>query len=47
MDDFIQVPNTEQGHCEKTFSILKYAEPILKKEKIDWLIVADDDTILG
>lgn len=46
LNESIQVPNTEHGHCEKTFAILKYVEPILLRDKIDWLVITDDDTIL-
>ncbi|KAM7374467.1 hypothetical protein PAMP_007123 [Pampus punctatissimus] len=40
------VPNTERGHCGKTFAILKRflskAEP-----KADWLLIVDDDTLIS
>ncbi|KAF5308718.1 hypothetical protein FQR65_LT06079 [Abscondita terminalis] len=44
----VDVPNTEQGHCEKTLSILKYvAEDIRKLPNVNWVVLADDDTILS
>ncbi|XP_069576254.1 beta-1,3-glucosyltransferase isoform X2 [Brachyistius frenatus] len=40
------VPNTERGHCGKTFAILRRflsnAVP-----KADWLLIADDDTLIS
>ncbi|XP_046906395.1 beta-1,3-glucosyltransferase-like [Hypomesus transpacificus] len=40
------VPNTERGHCGKTFAILKRflsgAVP-----KADWLLIVDDDTLIS
>lgn len=39
------VPNTTQGHCEKTYNILREADKILKKHNLNWLVVSDDDTI--
>ncbi len=41
------VRNTERGHCGKTFAILKYFHANAKKEGWEWLVIADDDTILG
>nr|XP_040038256.1 beta-1,3-glucosyltransferase [Gasterosteus aculeatus aculeatus] len=42
----VGVPNTERGHCGKTFAILKRflsnAVP-----KTDWLLVVDDDTLIS
>lgn len=40
------VPNTDQGHCAKTFAILEQVAPILDQNNLDWLIITDDDTIL-
>ncbi|KAL7293185.1 hypothetical protein TKK_0013332 [Trichogramma kaykai] len=40
-------PDTEEGHCSKTFSILKQVAPILKEKKLDWLLITDDDTIIS
>ncbi|XP_014215611.1 beta-1,3-glucosyltransferase [Copidosoma floridanum] len=45
--DGIVVPKTDQGHCAKTFAILKYVAPILDERKLDWLLIVDDDTILS
>ncbi|XP_033199394.1 beta-1,3-glucosyltransferase [Bombus vancouverensis nearcticus] len=45
-DSFI-VPNTTQGHCAKTYSILVQADKILKKKNLNWLIISDDDTIFS
>ncbi|XP_072380974.1 beta-1,3-glucosyltransferase [Diabrotica undecimpunctata] len=42
------VPNSETGHCMKTIAILKYVlEDIKHNDSIKWIVVADDDTILG
>uniref|UniRef100_A0A1A8S461 Beta 1,3-galactosyltransferase-like b n=1 Tax=Nothobranchius rachovii TaxID=451742 RepID=A0A1A8S461_9TELE len=40
------VPNTERGHCGKTFAILKH---FLSKntQKADWLLIVDDDTLIS
>nr|XP_046267270.1 beta-1,3-glucosyltransferase [Scatophagus argus] len=40
------VPNTERGHCGKTFAILRR---FLSKAvpKTDWLLVVDDDTLIS
>ncbi|KAL3042775.1 hypothetical protein OYC64_020657 [Pagothenia borchgrevinki] len=40
------VPNTERGHCGKTFAILKR---FLSKDvpKADWLLIVDDDTLIS
>ncbi|XP_008551292.1 beta-1,3-glucosyltransferase [Microplitis demolitor] len=43
----IVVPDTKEGHCEKTYAILKHANNLLKKKGFNWLIVTDDDTILS
>lgn len=44
---FLGVPNTEYGHCKKSFEILKYiASDIKDSPEIKWIILADDDTIL-
>lgn len=43
----IGIPNTEYGHCKKTFEILKYvAGEIMNSTEIQWIVIADDDTIL-
>ncbi|XP_032514054.2 beta-1,3-glucosyltransferase isoform X1 [Danaus plexippus] len=42
------VPNTKTGHCEKTMTILKQAVKIVENlPKVKWIVLADDDTILG
>ncbi|XP_033230481.1 beta-1,3-glucosyltransferase isoform X2 [Belonocnema kinseyi] len=41
------VPKTDKGHCAKTYEILKHAYTVMKEKKIDWLLIADDDTILS
>uniref|UniRef100_A0A3Q3QJM7 Fringe-like glycosyltransferase domain-containing protein n=1 Tax=Monopterus albus TaxID=43700 RepID=A0A3Q3QJM7_MONAL len=40
------VPNTERGHCGKTFAILRR---FLSKAvpKTDWLLIVDDDTLMS
>ncbi|XP_038201579.1 beta-1,3-glucosyltransferase [Arvicola amphibius] len=40
------VPNTDRGHCGKTFAIL---ERFLNRshDKIAWLVVVDDDTLIS
>lgn len=41
------IPNTESGHCAKTMAILKYAAKKLKQDdKIKWIVLSDDDTLL-
>ncbi|KAL6098724.1 b3glct [Pungitius sinensis] len=42
----VGVPNTERGHCGKTFAILKR---FLSKAvpQTDWLLVVDDDTLIS
>ncbi|XP_071481374.1 beta-1,3-glucosyltransferase-like [Diadema antillarum] len=41
------VPNTERGHCAKTFIILEKFLSEKEYEKFKWLVIADDDTILS
>ena len=42
------VANTETGHCFKTEQIFKYVSEKFSTEKgWEWLVVTDDDTILG
>ncbi|CAG9860838.1 unnamed protein product [Phyllotreta striolata] len=42
------IPNTEHGHCAKTLAIIKYiASEIKSSSYIKWIVIADDDTILG
>ncbi|KAJ8785602.1 hypothetical protein J1605_007199 [Eschrichtius robustus] len=40
------IPNTERGHCGKTFAIL---ERFLNHsyDKIAWLVIVDDDTLIS
>ncbi|XP_016334467.1 beta-1,3-glucosyltransferase-like isoform X2 [Sinocyclocheilus anshuiensis] len=40
------VPNTERGHCGKTFAILRrfLSSHVLKT---DWLLIVDDDTLIS
>ncbi|CAF4458939.1 unnamed protein product, partial [Adineta steineri] len=37
--------NTNRGHCHKTFTILNYFHK--NKENLQFLIIADDDTLLS
>ncbi|XP_018610548.2 beta-1,3-glucosyltransferase isoform X2 [Scleropages formosus] len=40
------VPNTERGHCGKTFAILKrFARDVVTQA--DWLLIVDDDTLIS
>uniref|UniRef100_A0AAQ5ZTV8 Fringe-like glycosyltransferase domain-containing protein n=1 Tax=Amphiprion ocellaris TaxID=80972 RepID=A0AAQ5ZTV8_AMPOC len=40
------VPNTERGHCGKTFAILRrFLSQTLPKA--DWLLIVDDDTLIS
>lgn len=46
------VSNTESGHCEKTIKILRLIEDELSANhslanKINWIVLVDDDTILS
>lgn len=41
------MPNTTQGHCAKTYALLKKTNDILQKKKLDWLIISDDDTLFS
>ncbi|KAK9873348.1 hypothetical protein WA026_022153 [Henosepilachna vigintioctopunctata] len=44
----VRIPNTESGHCEKTMRILKYFnERFTDDADIQWIVLADDDTILS
>lgn len=42
----IVVPDTSEGHCDKTYAILEYAQRIMSKNKIYWLVITDDDTLI-
>ena len=41
------VRNTERGHCGKTLAIIKFFNNHASEEGWKWLVIADDDTILG
>ena len=41
------VINTERGHCGKSEAILKYFHANANKKGWEWLVIADDDTILS
>ncbi|XP_059481716.1 beta-1,3-glucosyltransferase [Neocloeon triangulifer] len=44
----LKVPNTNHGHCGKTEAIIKYVDQKMREDpKIEWLVIADDDTILS
>ncbi|XP_057656470.1 uncharacterized protein LOC130894005 isoform X2 [Diorhabda carinulata] len=44
----LRIPNTETGHCAKTMAIIRYIiEDIENNNDIEWIIIVDDDTILG
>lgn len=39
------IPNTKTGHCKKTLAMMKYIMKHFSDYK--WLVIVDDDTILG
>nr|CDJ80594.1 Fringe domain containing protein [Haemonchus contortus] len=42
------IPNTERGHCGKTFVILKRFVKLLDDgAKFSWLLISDDDTLIS
>ncbi|XP_077996496.1 beta-1,3-glucosyltransferase-like [Glandiceps talaboti] len=41
------IPNTERGHCGKTFYIFQHFKDDPWLKKIPWLVITDDDTILS
>uniref|UniRef100_A0A1I7ZIR2 Beta-1,3-glucosyltransferase n=1 Tax=Steinernema glaseri TaxID=37863 RepID=A0A1I7ZIR2_9BILA len=41
------VENTPRGHCEKTLRILKHFLEDHEVKEMNWLVVADDDTLLS
>ncbi|CAH1232352.1 B3GLCT [Branchiostoma lanceolatum] len=41
------VPNTERGHCGKAYAIIKQFDTKEDLKKMDWLVIADDDTLLS
>ncbi|KAK0079869.1 hypothetical protein PV325_000715 [Microctonus aethiopoides] len=47
LKNVIVVPNTKLGHCAKTYAILQHVDKILQSQRIDWLVIADDDTIFS
>lgn len=44
------IPNTDTGHCEKSLSIFKLLLDEISTNKslknLEWIVLADDDTIL-
>lgn len=44
------IPNTDTGHCEKSLSIFKLLLDEISANKslknLEWIVLADDDTIL-
>ncbi|KAH7730351.1 Fringe-like family protein [Aphelenchoides avenae] len=43
----VGIPNTERGHCAKTLAIIKHFLEQQELEHVQWLAIADDDTLLG
>ncbi|XP_015235560.1 PREDICTED: beta-1,3-glucosyltransferase-like isoform X2 [Cyprinodon variegatus] len=43
---YLGVPNTERGHCGKTFAIMRrfLSEAV---PNVDWLLIVDDDTLIS
>ncbi|XP_050545745.1 beta-1,3-glucosyltransferase [Daktulosphaira vitifoliae] len=42
------IPNTEQGHCLKTISIIKHLSKKLSLDhRVKWLVLTDDDTLIS
>jgi Fringe-like len=45
-----QIPNTERGHCEKSLKILRLVlDEIMRNstlKSVEWIVMADDDTLL-
>lgn len=39
----LNTPNTDRGHCAKTLAIIRHAANM---DDIDWLVIADDDTLI-
>lgn len=39
----VGVPNTKRGHCGKTLAIIRR---VAQLEEVQWLVIADDDTLL-
>lgn len=43
----VNVENTEQGHCQKTITILQFLDnKFAIKTNLNWVALVDDDTIL-
>ncbi|XP_011308975.1 beta-1,3-glucosyltransferase [Fopius arisanus] len=47
LENIILVPHTTEGHCLKTYGLLQNSEKLMKEKNIEWLIIADDDTLLS
>ncbi|XP_067888925.1 beta 3-glucosyltransferase a isoform X1 [Heterodontus francisci] len=43
---YLGIPNTERGHCGKTFAILKRFDSHAVPE-VPWLMIVDDDTLIS
>lgn len=44
----LQIEITDRGHCKKTFAIIDYFNSFNRKtNKLKWLVIADDDTLLS
>jgi UDP-glucose:O-linked fucose beta-1,3-glucosyltransferase len=41
------VENVKIGHCQKTISIMKYFLEQAELKHINWIVIADDDTLLN
>lgn len=39
--------NTEKGHCNKTLAIIDHFRTHAEREGWEWLVIADDDTVLS
>ncbi|XP_078078979.1 beta 3-glucosyltransferase a [Mustelus asterias] len=43
---YLGIPNTERGHCGKTFAILeRFVSPAVAE--VPWLMIVDDDTLIS
>ncbi|XP_041054519.1 beta 3-glucosyltransferase a isoform X1 [Carcharodon carcharias] len=43
---YLGIPNTERGHCGKTFAILeRFVSPAIPE--VPWLMIVDDDTLIS
>uniref|UniRef100_T1J2N0 Fringe-like glycosyltransferase domain-containing protein n=1 Tax=Strigamia maritima TaxID=126957 RepID=T1J2N0_STRMM len=43
----MNIPNTEKGHCEKTFAIIDHVVSHPEFQRKSWLVIADDDTLMS